>query len=104
MLEFVKDIFSNKKFLIILVLIAFFIGASIYVYYHYVKPKITNLPVNQEYIQEGQGMPDGNMGSNTSQNVDGATFYFFTAEWCPHSKKAAPIWAQLEEKYNNQRG
>lgn len=101
MMDFLKDIFSNKKFLIILVIIAFFICASIYVYYHYVKPKITNLPVNQEYIQNDMES-SLNGPTNNSQNISGATFYFFTASWCPHSKKASPIWEELKEKYNDQ--
>ena len=39
MLEFIKNLFSNKKFLLIIFIIALFIGASIYVYYKYVVPR-----------------------------------------------------------------
>ena len=25
----------------------------------------------------------------------------FTVDWCPHSKKAIPIWNEIKEEYNN---
>ena len=29
--------------------------------------------------------------------------YIFTVEWCPHSKKALPVWNELKEKYNGKK-
>ena len=81
--------FSSKKFIIILVLIALFIGAAFYVYNTYVAPKLKpSFVSNREFVSEG------------TQNTSSAEIYFIFAKWCPYSKKVMPIWDTLKEKYN----
>lgn len=99
MLEFIKNLFSNKKFLLIIFIIALFIGASIYVYYKYVVPRLNNVD-NKEFneLTNADGSSQGLAGSSS---VGGATFKFFYADWCPHSKKAFPIWNKLKAEFEN---
>ena len=30
-----------------------------------------------------------------------AELLFFYTDWCPHCKKAKPVWNELKEEYNN---
>jgi thiol-disulfide isomerase/thioredoxin len=45
---------------------------------------------NNEFQQKSE--------DSEAQNVE---LYIFTVNWCPHSKKAVPIWEQLKAEYSN---
>ena len=81
-------VFSNKKLLIFLVLAAIFIAAAVWVYNNYVKPRVDAAYVpNKEFVQKS----DEDGGSH-------ADLYFFHTTWCPHCKKAMPIWVDFQAK------
>ena len=44
---------------------------------------------------------DTNDSSDSSDDAPEVELFIFTVEWCPHSKKAIPIWEQLKAEYNN---
>ncbi len=80
-------VFSNKKILMLLVLAAVFIAAAVWVYNNYVKPRVDAAYVpNKEFIQK--------------EDVKGThcDLYFFHTTWCPHCKKAMPIWIEFQKK------
>ena len=83
----VKGMLFNKKFIIILVVIAIFIGVAFWVYTTYVAPSI-----NPDYVPNRE-FTDGE-GSNT------ADLFMFSVDWCPYSKAAKPVWKKLTDKYN----
>lgn len=90
MLEKVREGFANvlqnKKLMIVIILTAIFIAAAIWVYNSYVKPRVDAAYVpNKEFIQD-----------NSSSN-DTADLYFFYTTWCPHCKKAMPVWEKFKE-------
>ena len=85
----VKGMLFNKKFIIILVVIAIFIGVAFWVYTTYVAPSI-----NPDYVPNRE-FTDGE-GSNT------ADLFMFSVDWCPYSKAAKPVWKKLTKKYNGQ--
>ena len=85
----VKGMLFNKKFIIILVVIAIFIGVAFWVYTTYVAPSI-----NPDYVPNRE-FTDGE-GSNT------ADLFMFSVDWCPYSKAAKPVWKKLTDKYNGQ--
>ena len=85
----VKGMLFNKKFIIILVVTAIFIGIAFWVYTTYVAPSI-----NPDYVPNRE-FTDGE-GSNT------ADLFMFSVDWCPYSKAAKPVWKKLTEKYNGQ--
>ena len=87
----VKSILFNKNFLIIMVVVAIFLGVAFYVYNTYIAPKINpDFVPNREFTTDGEG--DNNL----------ATLYFFGVDWCPYSKKAKPHWEQFKERYDSQ--
>ena len=85
----VKGMLFNKKFIIILVVIAIFIGVAFWVYTTYVAPSINPDYVPNREFTEGEG-------SNT------ADLFMFSVDWCPYSKAAKPVWKKLTKKYNGQ--
>jgi thiol-disulfide isomerase/thioredoxin len=79
---------KSKKFVIIIALIAIFIGAAIYVYNKYVAPRLnTKFVENREF-------------SNDAIVSNDAQIFFIYAAWCPHSKKVMGHWDELKKKYN----
>ena len=84
----VKGLLFNKKFLIILVVTAIFIGVAFWVYTTYVAPTI-----------DPQYVPNREFTDETSNSAD---LYMFSVDWCPYSKKAKPVWKKLTDKYDGQ--
>jgi len=79
---------KSKKFVIIIVLIAIFIGAAIFVYNKFVAPKLNPKFVeNREFTDKPPKSSD-------------ATLYFIYATWCPHSKKVIKHWEKLKAQYD----
>jgi thiol-disulfide isomerase/thioredoxin len=84
------DLITSSRFWMILLVAIFFLVVAVYVYNKYVSPMVDNdfIP-NNEFQKKDE---------DDAQNVE---LYIFTVEWCPHSKKAIPIWEQLKAEYNN---
>jgi thiol-disulfide isomerase/thioredoxin len=85
---------KNYKFIIILLIAAIFIAAAYYVFKKYVRPKLdANWTANKEF-------------TSTSMNEDDegvADLYMFKVDWCPHCKKALPIWEDLAQEYQGKK-
>ena len=84
------SVVRSKKFVIIIVLIAIFIGAAIFVYNKYVAPKL-----NPTFVENREFTNSDNLKDNTN-----ATIFFIYATWCPHSKKVIKHWEKLKKKYD----
>jgi len=85
------DLLTSSRFWMILIVAIFFLIVAIYLYNKYVTPMVDNKYVaNNEFQQKSD--------DSDVQNVE---LYIFTVNWCPHSKKAIPIWEQLKEEYSN---
>ena len=85
------DLLTSSRFWMILIVAIFFLIVAIYLYNKYVTPMVDNKYVaNNEFQQKSD--------DSDLQNVE---LYIFTVNWCPHSKKAIPIWEQLKEEYSN---
>ncbi len=90
---------SNKKFIMIIVLLALFIGLAFWVYTTYVAPKLNpEYKDNKEFIDPA-GSSDG--------DVTNATIYAFYTDWCPHCKKSIIAkdsgWKKTVNKLNEQK-
>ena len=81
-------IVKSKKFVVIIILIAIFIGAAIFVYNKYVAPKL-----NPTFVENREF-------TNKEIKNNDATIYFIYATWCPHSKKVIKHWEKLKKKYD----
>ena len=85
------DLLTSSRFWMILIVAIFFLIVAIYLYNKYVTPMVDNKYVaNNEFQQK--------IDDSDVQNVE---LYIFTVNWCPHSKKAIPIWEQLKAEYSN---
>lgn len=85
------DLLTSSRFWMILIVAIFFLIVAIYLYNKYVTPMVDNKYVaNNEFQQKSD--------DSDVQNVE---LYIFTVNWCPHSKKAIPIWEQLKAEYSN---
>jgi thiol-disulfide isomerase/thioredoxin len=93
MLKNVKNslskVFSNRKYIVVLVVTIIFIATALYTYKHYVMPRL-----NPTYVANKEFTSSNGTGNET----DTADLYFFYTEWCPHCKAAKPIWAKLKEE------
>jgi thiol-disulfide isomerase/thioredoxin len=94
MLEKISHLLTNTRFWLILLTIIFFLFLAGYVYKSYVSPII-----KKEFI------PNDEFPQKQKDNQEGGEvlIYMFTVEWCPHSKKALPVWEDLKEKYNDKK-
>jgi len=82
---------SSSRFWMILLAVIFFLFLSGYVYTTYVSPMVNK---NKEFVNNQEFV------SNSENNKEEVVIYMFTVTWCPHSKKAMPVWEELKEKYN----
>jgi thiol-disulfide isomerase/thioredoxin len=82
----VKGAFT-KKMMLYVVGVIIFICVAVYTYKQYVQPKL-----NPTYIQ--------NREFEDKKDTKDAELMFFFVNWCPHCKKAKPIWEGLKKKYN----
>ena len=80
---------KSKKFVIIIVLIAIFVGAAIFVYNKFVAPKL-----NPSFVENREF-------TNKPIESKSSSLYFIYATWCPHSKKVIKHWEELKDRYNN---
>jgi thiol-disulfide isomerase/thioredoxin len=79
---------DNKKLIMIFILLVIFIGLAIYVYNTYISTMVDpNYVENNEFLSK-----------DAKQYTE---LYFFHTTWCPHCKKAMPIWEKIKGKYNN---
>ena len=90
----ISNLVMNKKFLLVIFIAIIFILASIYVYKTYVSSKI-----NPEYVDNKEFSTTTTSMNNAYDSVD---LYFFGVPWCPHSKKANPVWEEIKTEYNQQ--
>lgn len=85
----IKNLMSNKKMIIVILLIALFFMAAIYAYKTYAVPRINPDYVSNKEFIKGDGLNET------------ADIYFFYTEWCPHCKKAKPEWQQFKNKIDS---
>ena len=81
--DFIKPL--QNQLLIFLMLIIFAV-AGYFGYLWYVKPTVENL--NNDDV------------SNNNRRISEAQIMFFSADWCPHCKKAKPEWSNFTSEYD----
>ena len=85
-----KSMVFNKKFIIILFVVTIFIAVAFYVYNTYISPQMDpDYVPNREFTDKGE--------------EEYSDLYMFTADWCPYSKKAKPIWEKVKGHYGGQK-
>jgi thiol-disulfide isomerase/thioredoxin len=81
---------TSKTFLVLFFITFCFIGVAVYTYRRFVSNKIKPTYVaNDEFKAAGP--------------VDSVELYFFHTTWCPHCKKAMPVWNKFKEEIGTNR-
>jgi thiol-disulfide isomerase/thioredoxin len=91
-MEHVKQVVGKlmqPRVLLTLVIIAIFIGSSMFAYNKFIKPKM-----NKDYVDNNEFSTNG-----SSQGNPEAVIYYFTASWCPVSKRVFPEWEKFVAEY-----
>jgi len=92
----IETLVRNYKVIIILVIAVIFIIAAYYVFVTYVKPKMdAGYVANKEFIEGDDNNKTGSKGGE----IKVADVYMFKVDWCPHCKKAMPIWEDVSKEY-----
>lgn len=83
----IKDYTSriNTSTFVMFAIIIIFISVAIYLGNSKFKPKFN----------------DNLENANDSNNHSQAELMMFSVDWCPHCKKAKPIWEELKQEYEN---
>jgi thiol-disulfide isomerase/thioredoxin len=79
---------GSRKIIMILFLVAIFIGIAFYIYKTYISPRI-----NPSYVENKEIL--------TEEAQKEAVLYFFYTTWCPHCKKAKPEWQKIKDEYQD---
>lgn len=77
----------NTSTIFMVAIIIIFISVSIYFY-------VSKFKHNFKYNLE-------NNTDNNNNNTSQAELMLFSVDWCPHCKKAKPIWEDLKQEYEN---
>ena len=86
-----KNLFLNKKFLLIIFIVALFLGVALFVYNNYIAPRINpDFVPNREFTAGSDGPATGGSSSKVAE------IYLFSVEWCNHSKLAKPEWDKVK--------
>ncbi len=80
-----------------LVVLALFIAVGHWAYTNYIAP-IISANANQK---QGSSKVDGDDSSNSLDDAPIAELYLFKTDWCPHCKKALPLFESLRSEYEN---
>lgn len=75
--------------LVTLFVILIFVMATLLAYKWYIKPTVENL--NAADI------------SNDNKRESEVQMYLFSADWCPHCKRAKPEWDEFSKNYSNKK-
>ena len=86
-----KTLFLNKKFLVIIFVVAVFLGVALYVYNNYIAPRI-----NPDFVPNREFDTGVGDGADTSGKI--AEIYLFSVDWCNHSKLAKPEWDKAKDE------
>jgi len=77
----------NTSTVFMVAIIIIFISISIYFY-------VSKFKDNFKYNLE-------NKTDNNNNKTSQAELMLFSVDWCPHCKKAKPIWEELKQEYEN---
>jgi thiol-disulfide isomerase/thioredoxin len=87
---------SNGRMVIFaVVFILIIIGVIQYIYTNNISPDIT------KFINNITGKSV--MSTNDDKEEKNATLYLFKVDWCPHCKKAEPVFKEVEDKINGEK-
>lgn len=92
---------SYKSIIIVIVLIAAFLGVAYYTYITYIEPSMRPTYVTNNEFQTEQSAKDAEAHAQSTQiGNKHAQMYLFYTDWCPYSQKVKPIWDKIKNTFN----
>jgi len=76
-----------KTHAMVLIVVIIFVIACIFAYKWFIKPTVESLG-------------ESDMSNNNRRSSE-AQIYFFSADWCPHCKRAKPEWEKFKTAFDN---
>jgi thiol-disulfide isomerase/thioredoxin len=91
---------GNGKFIMYAVVAIIFLGVSYWAYTTYVGPLFSDFNLN---VKQGSSKTNNEDGAETQDlsKMPTAEIYLFKADWCPHCKRAVPIFNSVKSKYHD---
>lgn len=90
---------GNSKFIMYALVAVLFIGISYWAYTTYVGPLFSDFNTN---VKQGSSKTQNEGGeSQDLSKLPTAEIYLFKADWCPHCKRAIPIFNSVKNKYHD---
>lgn len=84
--------------LLYVVVLALFIAAGYWTYTNYIAPMVS-ANANQK---QGSSKVEGDVDPASSfDDAPVAELYLFKTDWCPHCKKAVPLFDSIKDEYEN---
>lgn len=78
---------SKGRNIVMTILVVLFVLLCVYGYKNYVSPKLEpDFKANKEFVPK--------------DSEEQAVLMFFYTDWCPHCKKAKPVWNNVKEEYD----
>jgi thiol-disulfide isomerase/thioredoxin len=79
---------AEPRVLLTLLVVAVFVASAVFAYNKFIKPGMNaSYKANKEFVEEGAGDKE-------------AVIYYFTASWCPVSKRVFPQWEKFVSEYD----
>ena len=87
---------GSSKYIMYALVAVLFLALSYWAYTTYVGPLFSDFNLN---VKQGSSKTDEDGGRDMS-DVPTAELYLFKTDWCPHCKRALPIFESVKNKYN----
>ena len=79
---------AQPRVLLTLLVVAVFVASAVFAYNKFIKPGMNaSYKANKEFVEEGADDKE-------------AVIYYFTASWCPVSKRVFPQWEKFVSEYD----
>jgi len=91
-----SDSGSSTKYIMYALAALLFLGVAYWAYTTYVGPLFSDFNLN---VKQGSSKTDEDGGRDMG-DVPTAELYLFKTDWCPHCKRAGPIFDSVKNKYS----
>jgi thiol-disulfide isomerase/thioredoxin len=89
---------SNSKYIMYALVAVAFLAVSYWAYTTYVGPLFSDFNLN---VKQGSSKTQNEDGSQDMSSAPTAEIYLFKTDWCPHCKRAVPIFNSVKNKHQD---
>jgi thiol-disulfide isomerase/thioredoxin len=89
---------SNSKYIMYGLVVVVFLAVAYWAYTTYVGPLFSDFNLN---VKQGSSKTQNEDGSQDMSSAPTAEIYLFKTDWCPHCKRAVPIFNSVKSKHQD---